>query len=156
MERLEKLDDADYIDLKYDAISQKFEASIFWGPGEKVWSETLEGNGDVEIGVMGVEKGIEEDELKLAGFIYEIGESKDFGALPWAYSSVLAPFPFSTVADKLSPRTNIVLIPFPPPYTPFYLHPHHPAAHWSSSSYPYFSPRRPTTTSRRVHSQCPL
>ncbi|RPB17063.1 PIG-X-domain-containing protein [Morchella conica CCBAS932] len=87
MERLEKLDDADYIDLKYDAISQKFEASIFWGPGEKVWSETLEGNGDVEVGVMGVEKGIEEDELKLAGFIYEIGESKDFEPTLFSFPS---------------------------------------------------------------------
>lgn len=82
MKRLDRLQDADYVDIAYDAVSQKVEASVYWGPGEADRSAILVGKGNVEVGILGTDKAPEEEDVKLAGYIYEIGESDHLGMLP--------------------------------------------------------------------------
>ena len=73
---------ANFIDMRYDAMSQTLVISSFYAPGEGRWNSTSISKdkvSGVEVGVLGNLEPIEEEGLMLAGFIVELGESKDLG-----------------------------------------------------------------------------
>ncbi|KAI9869701.1 MAG: protease B nonderepressible form, partial [Pleopsidium flavum] len=70
---------ASYLDIDYDTISQVVVLSAFWHqpPNSDSWNERiqdLEGDHQVEVGVLASEKATEPEELSLGGFLTVIGE----------------------------------------------------------------------------------
>lgn len=149
MKRLDRLQDADYVDVKYDAVSHKVEVSVYWGPSEVDRSGYLVTN--AEVGIMGTDRAEEEEEVKVAGYIYEIGDSDHLG-ISHTLLSLLE------LILTLIYRTSDVLLPFPPSQSPLHLHPHnqHP------NRPPPYSPPLPLwpfktpSRGRRLHTQCLL
>lgn len=84
LNRLAVLDDADYIDLKYDAASQELVGSAFFGQSEV--SENVEIHkassiDKVEIGILMHENPIAEESFTVGGQLHVIGNQK-FGMPP--------------------------------------------------------------------------
>ncbi|KAI5795199.1 PIG-X [Geopyxis carbonaria] len=74
--RLGRLETADYVDLKYDAVSQTFVASAFWSRPKEPWRGTLkslENDPKIEVGVLGHEKPMAEESFTLSGFLHVVG-----------------------------------------------------------------------------------
>lgn len=77
--RFTALDDADYIDMKYDIISQSFVGSAFYAESEK--SENIRltrktADQRVEVGVLGANPPMAEESITLSGSIHVIGDEK--------------------------------------------------------------------------------
>ncbi|KAF8543553.1 PIG-X [Trichophaea hybrida] len=74
--RTGSIDSADYIDIKFDAVSQILVANTFWSQPEKPWRETVrptEGYKNIEVGVLGNEKPMDVESLTLGGFLHVVG-----------------------------------------------------------------------------------
>jgi hypothetical protein len=76
------LESADYVDLKYDAISQTLVANTFWSRPEKPWQESIKsikGHNNIEVGVLGNEKPMVEESLTLAGVLHVVAKDDKLG-----------------------------------------------------------------------------
>lgn len=70
MRKLDRLTSADYLDIQYNVALKKVEVSTYWGPSDVDWAGWMVGN--AEVGVLGVDQAVEEEKIKLGGFIYEV------------------------------------------------------------------------------------
>lgn len=80
MRKLDRLTTADYLDIQYDVGLKKFEVSTYWGPSDVDWAGWMVGN--AEVGVLGVDQALEEEDIKLGGFIYEVETGEPGGISP--------------------------------------------------------------------------
>lgn len=91
--RFAELEKADYIDLKWDVVSQTLVGSAFYGDveaGEEGLVVGRRGQGErVEVGVLGVNEAMEEEGVTLGGVLQVVGEEKMSlfpGAMDWGLS----------------------------------------------------------------------
>lgn len=73
--RAERLRDADYIDIDFDAISHSVNLISYWS--SQPWDLSISNTGPkdrLEVGILSNEKPIELEELNLAGFLTVVGE----------------------------------------------------------------------------------
>jgi len=81
------IESADYLDLKWDSISQTLVVNRFWSrPGEPR-RETVAGDDrkrrNIEVGVLGNDKPMAEESLTLGGVLHVVGRDDKLGML-WA------------------------------------------------------------------------
>jgi hypothetical protein len=84
-EQIESVGSADYIDLRYDAISQSLIINTFRSQPAEPWRETLQPVGthkNIEVGVLGNEKPIATESLTLGGFLHVVGKDDKLGMYP--------------------------------------------------------------------------
>lgn len=80
--RVASIESADYVDIKYDAVSQTLTANVFWSQPQQPWQETvrpMEGHGNIEVGVLGNEKPMDDESLTLAGVLHVVGKGDKLG-----------------------------------------------------------------------------
>lgn len=144
MRKLDRLKTADYLDIQYDVGLKKVEVSTYWGPSDVDWSGWLVGN--AEIGILGVDKALNEEDIKLGGFIYEVEEGKPGGIFPnielllWTTTNPIY-------------RGNGFRIPSPPSSRSLLLHPHHQHPHRSPPNPAPHHSRPPRPTAGGMHAQ---
>lgn len=83
---------ADNVDLDFDITSNTLTISGVWNNApESVWSETIKGPvskaDKVEFGLLGAEKGIDADEIKVGGLLAVVGEDKKLSMLDFMAAS---------------------------------------------------------------------
>ncbi|KAE8150379.1 PIG-X [Aspergillus avenaceus] len=73
----ERLRSADSVDLNYDSISHSLTVSGFWSRSAEGWSETISkhaaGADQIEIGLLGTERAVEPEEIKMGGLLGVVG-----------------------------------------------------------------------------------
>ncbi|KAJ5523507.1 hypothetical protein N7513_013051 [Penicillium frequentans] len=83
---------ADNVDLDFDITSNTLTISGVWNNApESVWSETIKGPvskaDKVEFGLLGAEKGIDADEIKVGGLLAVVGEDKKLKPTMFSFPS---------------------------------------------------------------------
>lgn len=79
---------ADSIDVDYDAVSRSLVVSGYWGqPGTSgEWTEEIRAPGEsrdrVEVGLLGTEKAVEAEEIKVGGLLGVVGVDKELSMHP--------------------------------------------------------------------------
>lgn len=78
---------ADSLDIDYDSISQTLTATGYWStPPEGGWTEEIQkhpvGEGQVEVGLLGTERAIEFEELKVGGLLAVVGKDENLSMTP--------------------------------------------------------------------------
>ena len=78
---------ADSVDIDYDATSRSLTVTGLWASSPSGgWSEEISkpasGADEVEFGLLGAEKGIGPDEIKMGGLLAVVGTDKKLSALP--------------------------------------------------------------------------
>jgi len=80
--RTGSIDSADYIDIKFDAVSQTLVANTFWSQPKEPWQETIrttQGHKNIEVGVLGNERPMDDESLTLGGFLHVVGVDNKLG-----------------------------------------------------------------------------
>ena len=77
--KADALNNADYVDIDYDTISQSLVLNAFrhTSSGSPTWNEQIsiqDGSAKVEVGVLANEKPTKPEELSLGGFLAVLGE----------------------------------------------------------------------------------
>lgn len=72
---------ADSVDVDYDSISHTLKVTGLWtSPPKGGWVEKIHkpssGKDQIELGLLGAEKGIEAEEIKMGGLLAVVGEDK--------------------------------------------------------------------------------
>lgn len=83
--RIDHLQNADYVDITYDAISQSLVLSAFTSQQAEPWQLTIAAPAPeqkVEIGVLGLDNAIDPEGITLSGFIHVVGVDNKLGNFP--------------------------------------------------------------------------
>lgn len=86
-DRAESLLTADSVDLDYDSISHTLTVTGLWSsPPKGGWTEDIHkpasSADQVEFGLLGAEKGIEAEEIKMGGLLAVVGQDKKLSMSP--------------------------------------------------------------------------
>ena len=80
--RVRSLNSTDYVDLKYDAISQTLIVNSFWSRPEQPWQVMVQPAGahrNIEVGVLGNDKPMGPESLTLGGVLHVVGKDDKMG-----------------------------------------------------------------------------
>jgi len=121
-EQIGSVELADYIDLRYDAISQSLIINTFRSQPAEPWRETLQAVGthkNIEVGVLGNEKPIAAESLTLGGFLHVVGKDDKLEPVLFTFESRHFRFPakYSLTALEptgLHPRLRLSIPSSPP------------------------------------------
>ncbi|KAA8904545.1 PIG-X [Sphaerosporella brunnea] len=124
--RVAPLGSADYIDLKYDAVSQTLVANSFWSRPEQPWQETVksvEGHKNIEVGVLGNDPPIAPESLTMGGVLHVVAKDDKLEPVMFTFPSrhhrSLGSFTLTTpLPTGLHPKLELAISPSGSPLKP--------------------------------------
>lgn len=114
-DKVASLDSADYLDLKYDGVSQKLVINTYWSQPQESWSETItpiQQHKDIEVGVLGNDKTPIKENVALGGFLHSIGEDENLDPVMFTFASRHFSFPSFYSLTTIQPTGMHPLLKF--------------------------------------------